>query len=25
VVFDKPLLFINVCNQIGNCYMKINE
>jgi hypothetical protein len=23
VVFDKPIMFINVCNQLGNCYLKI--
>ena len=22
VVFDKPILFINICNQLGNCYLK---
>ena len=22
VIFDKPILFINICNQLGNCYLK---
>ena len=21
IVFDKPVLFINTCNQLGNCYL----
>lgn len=21
-MFDKPVLLINVCNQLGNCYLK---
>jgi len=25
VVFDKPILFINVCNQLGNCYLKVGD
>ena len=25
VVFDKPVLFINICNQLGNCYLRIND
>ena len=25
IVFDKPILFINVCNQLGNCYLKTND
>ena len=23
VVFDKPLLYINICNQLGNCYLRV--
>ena len=23
VVFDKPILFINICNQLGNCYLRL--
>lgn len=22
LVFDRPLIYVNVCNQLGNCYMK---
>ena len=25
VVFDKPILFINVCNQLGNCYLRVGN
>ena len=25
VVFDKPILLINTCNQLGNCYLKIQN
>lgn len=25
VIFDKPILFINVCNQLGNCYLRIGS
>ena len=25
VVFDKPILFINICNQLGNCYLKVGN
>ena len=25
VVFDKPILFINICNQLGNCYLKTGD
>ena len=25
VIFDKPILFINVCNQLGNCYLKLGD
>lgn len=25
VVFDKPIIYINVCNQLGNCYLKMND
>ena len=25
VVFDKPILFINICNQLGNCYLKLSQ
>jgi catabolite regulation protein CreA len=21
VVFDKPIMLVNVCNQLGNCYL----
>ena len=21
--FDKPIMFINVCNQLGNCFLQI--
>jgi len=24
-VFDKPVLFINTCNQLGNCYLNIRD
>jgi len=24
-VFDKPVLFINVCNQLANCYLRLNR
>jgi len=24
IVFDKPVMLINVCNQLGNCYLRIN-
>ena len=23
IVFENPLLFVNICNQLGNCYLKI--
>ena len=23
IVFDKPIMFINICNQLGNCYLKV--
>lgn len=23
IVFDKPIMFINVCNQLGNCFLQI--
>lgn len=25
LVFDKPLIYINICNQLGNCYLKIDD
>ncbi|CDW82633.1 tpr domain containing protein [Stylonychia lemnae] len=25
IVFDKPLIYINICNQLGNCYLKTNN
>jgi len=25
IVFDKPVLFINTCNQLGNCYLNIRD
>lgn len=25
IVFDKPILFINICNQLGNCYLKAGD
>lgn len=25
VVFDQPLLYINVCNQLGNCYLRVDD
>lgn len=25
VVFDKPILFINICNQLGNCYLRLSQ
>lgn len=25
MVFDKPVMFINVCNQLGNCFLKIQD
>lgn len=24
VVFDKPIMLINTCNQLGNCYLRLN-
>lgn len=25
VVFDKPIMLINILNSLGNCYLKLNE
>jgi hypothetical protein len=25
IVFEDSVLYINVCNQLGNCYFKLNE
>lgn len=25
VVFDKPVLVVNICNQLGNCFLKAGE
>jgi hypothetical protein len=25
IIFEDSILFINVCNQLGNCYFKLNE
>ena len=25
VVFDKPILLVNTCNQLGNCYLKVDD
>ena len=25
VVFDKPVMLINTCNQLGNCYLRLNQ
>jgi len=25
IIFEDSVLYINVCNQLGNCYFKIND
>ena len=25
VVFDKPMIYINICNQLGNSYLKVDN
>jgi len=25
IVYDDPMLFVNVCNQLGNCYLASNH
>ena len=25
IVFDKPIMFINICNQLGNCFLKVQN
>ena len=25
IVYENPLLFVNVCNQLGNCYLLLGQ
>jgi tetratricopeptide (TPR) repeat protein len=25
IIFEDSILYINVCNQLGNCYFKLND
>lgn len=25
IIFEDSILYIDVCNQLGNCYFKVNE
>lgn len=25
IVFDKPIMLINILNSLGNCYLRLNE